>query len=269
VPYTVGLMDDPAELCALLEFDPERAAAFGAAGTQEAVDAPRAAVGCFMPEAVAEAVTGHGRELMSLPSLIPLRETEWDGQRLAVFYPGIGAPLAACVLERVIAAGCRSIVFCGGAGALAPGLGLGQVIVTTAAVRDEGTSFHYLPPGRDVAADPGVVDVLRATCERMGVPHVAGKSWTTDGIFRETPAKVARRRDEGCITVECEASALFAVGAFRDVRVGVLLYAGDDLSGEAWDGREWKQAFGARRRLFGLAAAAALALDAKPAPPSR
>lgn len=74
---------------------------------------------------------------------------------------------------------------------------------------------------------------------------------------------MARRRDEGCITVECEASALFAVGAFRNVRVGVMLYAGDDLSGDAWDGRERTQAFDARK-LFELAADAALALDALP-----
>jgi uridine phosphorylase len=199
---------------------------------------------------------------MRLPSREPLWETTRAGRRLGVFYPAQGAPLAACVLERVIAAGCRSIVFCGGAGALVPELALGHVIVTTAAVRDEGTSFHYLPPGREIAADPAVVRALRDTCEQQRVRHTAGKSWTTDGIFRETPRKVARRRDEGCLTVECEASALFAVGAFREVRVGVMLYAGDDLSGDAWDGREWTRAFDARGRLFELAADAALALDA-------
>jgi uridine phosphorylase len=258
----VSWMNDPAELCALFEFDPEREAVFEAASTQAAVNAPGAAVGCFLPEAIAEAVREDGRELMRLPSRAPLWETSWRGQRLAVFYPAQGAPLAACVLERVIAAGCRTIVFCGGAGALVPELALGQVIVTTAAVRDEGTSFHYLPPAREIAADPAVVRALCDLCERTGVRHTAGKSWTTDGIFRETPAKVARRRAEGCITVESEAAALFAVGSFRMVRVGVMLYAGDNLSGGAWNDRGWKQAFDARRRLFELAADAAVALDA-------
>jgi hypothetical protein len=103
---------------------------------------------------------------------------------------------------------------------------------------------------------------LRGSSPPAAVRHTAGKSWTTDGIFRETPAKVARRRAEGCITVESEAAALFAVGSFRMVRVGVMLYAGDDLSGGAWNDRGWKQAFDARRRLFELAADAAVALDA-------
>lgn len=78
------------------------------------------------------------------------------------------------MLERIIAAGCNSIVFCGGAGVLVPQLSIGQVIVTTAAVRDEGTSFHYLPPGREVAAHPAVVRELCGTCERAGVRHIAG-----------------------------------------------------------------------------------------------
>jgi len=93
------------------------------------------------------------------------------------------------------------------------------------------------------------------------VRYTEGKTWTTDAIFRETAGKVARRRDEGCITVENEASALLAVGAFRGVRIGVMLYAGDDLSGDAWDGRDWTQAWDAQHRLLELAADAVLALD--------
>jgi uridine phosphorylase len=113
---------------------------------------------------------------------------------------------------------------------------------------------------REVEADPEVVAAIVATLERQGVPHVAGKTWTTDGLYRETRARLARRVSEGCLTVEMEAAALFAVARFRGVRFGQLLYAGDDLSGEAWDERAWNHATPAREALFWLAAEAALAI---------
>src|SRR5919201_591070 len=84
-------------------------------------------------------------------------ELEHEGSRLAFFQPGVGAPLAAAFLEQAIARGCRRFAVCGGAGALVPELVLGHVVVPTAAVRDEGTSYHYLPPARAVEAEPAAV----------------------------------------------------------------------------------------------------------------
>ena len=75
------------------------------------------------------------------------------------------------------------------------------------------------------------------TLEAHHVPYVPGKTWTTDALYRETRGKVERRVAEGCLTVEMEAAAFFAVAAFRGVTFGQLLYAGDDLSGDAWDQR--------------------------------
>lgn len=75
----VSSVNNPADLCALLEFDPESEAVFEAARTQVAVHTPRAAVGCFLPEVIDGAVGEHGRELMRLPSLAPLWETIWRG----------------------------------------------------------------------------------------------------------------------------------------------------------------------------------------------
>jgi uridine phosphorylase len=202
---------------------------------------------------------GRGRPLLQLPSGQPLWEVEHRGQRLAVFYPGMGAALASYSLELAIAVGCRSIVACGGAGALQSSLPMGHHVVTvTSAIRDEGASYHYLPPSREVQADPEVAKLAAAVLARRNLPHLAGRTWTTDGIFRETPARVARRRGQGCLTVEMEASALIAVAAFRCVRFGQLLYAGDDLSGEAWQSRDWKRATEVRELLVDVAADSAL-----------
>jgi uridine phosphorylase len=141
----------------------------------------------------------------------------------------------------------------GGAGTLVPDLTLGHVIVPTAAVRDEGTSYHYMPASREVPPTPTVVDAILATLTERDVPFVTGKTWTTDAIFRETREKAARRVAEGCICVEMEASAFFAVAQFRDVAFGQLLYAGDDLSGDVWDDRGWAGHATGREAIFRLA----------------
>ena len=141
------------------------------------------------------------------------------------------------------------------------GLRLADPIVPTAAVRDEGTSYHYLPPSREVSPSPAAVTAIEATLARRGVAYVAGKTWTTDGFYRETAARIARRRAEGCLTVEMEAAAFFAVAQFRGVTFGQLLYGGDDVSGEAWDSRSWQSRVSIRERLFWLAAEACLQLE--------
>jgi uridine phosphorylase len=130
----------------------------------------------------------------------------------------------------------------------------------SSAVRDEGTSYHYLAPARTVATDPAVVSAIEDVLRRSGVPFTTGTTWTTDAAYRETKEKVALRRSEGCITVEMEAAALLAVAHFRGVTLGQLLYAGDSLAGERWDHRDWVHAHDAREALFWLAADAAAGL---------
>ena len=190
----------------------------------------------------------------------PVYEMEFDGRRLALMHPGLGAPLAGGFTDELIALGCRAFIVCGGAGVLARDLVVGHVVVPDSAVRDEGTSYHYLPPAREVSPSPEAVAAIEATLQRHHVPYLVGKTWTTDGFYRETAARVARRRAEGCLTVEMEAAAFFAVGQFRDVVVGQLLYCGDDLSGDVWNERDWRDRGAIREGLFRLAAEACLQL---------
>jgi uridine phosphorylase len=183
-----------------------------------------------------------------------------DGRRLTLLHPGVGAPMAAAMLEEAIALGCRKFVACGGAGVLDRSIALGHLIVPTAAIRDEGTSYHYLAPGRVVEPSPEAVTYLEATLQRRGAPYLTGKTWTTDALYRETAAKVSRRKQEGCLTVEMEAAALFAVARFRGVILGQILYGGDDVSGVEWDSRHWDKSTTVREQVFRLAAEACLDL---------
>jgi uridine phosphorylase len=247
----------------ILEFDPDRSALIEPAHVAAPIGGlPSSAVICFFAEVVDD-VCGNGRAEVAaelgweFPRHPLYIHAVADGRRVAVFCPGVGAPLAVSLFEDAIAHGCSNFVACGGAGALAPGLALGHVVVPDAAVRDEGTSYHYLPASREVSAEPAAVATAVSVLERNGVPHTIGKTWSTDAPYRETAARIARRRAEGCITVEMETAALIAVARHRGVRFAQYLYAGDDLSGEAWDHRSW-QTTSARRALFDLAVEACL-----------
>lgn len=178
-------------------------------------------------------------ELRAAHGSHPIWRIRRHGHDVAVFHPGVGAPLAAGFLEEAIVLGAHKVVACGGCGVLSPDVPAGQVIVPTEAVRDEGTSFHYLPASRTVEADPEGVAAAQLLLAERSVPFTAGKVWTTDAMYRETRQKVVRRQAEGCLAVEMETAALFAVARFRDIRFAQLLYGGDDLSGAEWDDRSW------------------------------
>jgi uridine phosphorylase len=254
---------DPAS--PLLEFDPARSAVIEPEAAVRGFVVPEVLVICFFREAIerlCEAETGEevGR-LVSEMGDVPVRAIDWRGTRVGIAQGGVGAPLAAGWLEELVALGARRVVVAGGAGTLVPGLTLGHVVVPTAAVRDEGTSHHYLPAARTVEPTPGAVAAITRTLEREGVPFVTGLTWTTDAFYRETRAKVDRRVEEGCLTVEMEAAALFAVARFRRIELAQMLYAGDDLSGEAWDHRGWQGHTTGRDLLLRLACDAAVAIE--------
>lgn len=190
----------------------------------------------------------------------PIYVIEHRREEVALVSPGVGAPTAVSTLEVLIALGATSVIGCGGAGIVRPGFDPGYVIVPTAAIRDEGTSYHYAPAEVAVGPHPRALTAIDDVLSEAGVPHDRGLTWTTDAIFRETPAKVARRREQGCITVEMEAAAMFAAAAFRGAVYGQLLYAGDDVSAAEWDHRDWMGRVDARNRLLDLALDAVLRL---------
>lgn len=235
-------------------------------GGHERPDVPAVVVACFFGDVVERLAKERQARLVTRLTAEHGRHAVWEidhlSTRLAFFQPGLGAPLSAAFLEEMIEYGSETVVVCGGCGALDPHLALGQVIIVSAALRDEGTSFHYLPPSRTVSADRGVVAALESLLSRRGVPCTTGTTWTTDAFYRETRAKVARRREEGCVIVEMEAAALIAVARFRRIRLGLLLYAGDSLAGESWDHRDWVSAHDVRTALFWLAADAAVEVAA-------
>ena len=250
----------------ILEFDPTFMSFIEPAHVAARIDGlPERAVACFFQEVIEE-VCGEGRarvvtRLRWEHGVHPLYDLEaGEGRHVAVYHPGVGAPLAAGLFEEVIAHGCRRFVACGGAGALVPELTVGHIVVPTAAIRDEGTSYHYMAPSAAIELDADAVAVAVSVLERKQVPFMTGTTWTTDAPYRETVARIARRRQQGCVTVEMETAAFAAVARHRGVRFTQLLYAGDDVSADEWDSRSWQGRASVRRALFDLAVDTALSL---------
>jgi uridine phosphorylase len=258
------MADDPRNL-PLLEDDLTEPGLIAPVGFTPRGAMPSAVVICFFAEVIeqlAEREDTEGVAVLNAAGLQhPVFSVAHGAGRVMVFHPGVGAPIAAGFLEEVIAAGGRSFIAVGGAGALLPDLVLGHTVVVESAIRDEGTSHHYAAPTRVIDADPAGVMALRETLDDAGADYVTGRTWTTDAFYREPRTRIARRVGEGCLVVEMEASALIAVARFRQVRFGQLLYAGDSVAGAEWDHRDWTNASGIRFGLFDLAATAALRLD--------
>ena len=158
----------------------------------------------------------------------------------------VGCPACAGNLDEFHAMGVTKVMFCGGGGVLDRNIEVGKLLLVDGAIRDEGFSYHYLPPSRVVYTDPAVTEKVRRYLDENRVPYLRGLVWTTDAIFRETPDRIARRKEEGAKIVEMEQAGCIAVAKVRGFAYGALIYGGDDLTGEEWSNRGWRSRRGVR-----------------------
>ena len=156
-----------------------------------------------------------------------------DGGVILVGNFGIGAPVAAVVAETLIACGVREIISLGTAGGLQPDLSPGEIISVHGAVRDDGTSQHYLKP--DVLVGPDDALTRRLEGALGNAMSARGSVWTTDAPFRETIIELETHRDAGILAVEMEAAALMAVCEVRGAAFATSVCISDILSEEGWE----------------------------------
>ena len=187
-------------------------------------------------------------QISSCTCTLPIYALDYEGTRIALTVGMLGSAGVVGQIEELVSGGVKKIVACGSAGTLTANP-LGALVIPTAAVRDEGASFHYAPPSYEIQADAEVVEHIADMLSELGLPHITGKTWTTDAFYRETEEKVALRRKQGCVTVEMECSAMIAVARFRGAKFGQILYCGDDLSGDGYDSRNFHEAKEVRRNL--------------------
>ena len=195
-----------------------------------------------------------------------LFEFEDDGMRFGIIGCAVGAPFAVLLAEELFVSGCRFLISMTSAGQIAAQQAPPYFVVIDRALRDEGTSYHYLPPGEFAEADGLLVAAAMAALRAVALPVYRGAAWTTDAPFRETEAAIERARARNILAVEMEAAALYAFARARDKPVLCLAHvtnrmavdAGDFEKGEA-DGalasleviaavaRAWRRRWGAER----------------------
>ena len=247
----------------ILEYDSDRRAIISPSDlVKEIPDIPKHAVICFFNDVITHLAESEKLKIIhSIKSEMGFHHVysyKFENRSIVLFHPGVGAPLAVATFEDVIQMGCDKFIVCGGAGVLDKEIASGHLIVPSSAIRDEGTSYHYIEPSREVSPTTEAVNAIETILKKRNIPYLKGKTWTTDGVYRETPAKIALRKSEGCISVEMEASALLAVAKFRGVSIGQILYGGDNVDTEIWDHRDWQSNWDVREMLLALSAEACL-----------
>lgn len=166
---------------------------------------------------------------------IPVYVIEHNGKRFAAYLSTIGGAVAAALMEEAIAMGGKRFLFFGSCGVLDEDILDGHIAVPTAAWRDEGTSYHYLPAA-DLIEIPTASGFSRIL-DDLDIPHHTTITWTTDAIYRETRNTVAKRKTAGCAVVEMECASTAAVAQVRGVEFYQFVFGADSLAGEEWDPR--------------------------------
>ena len=149
--------------------------------------------------------------------------------------PFIGAPHAVMGTEKLIAMGAQRILVLGWCGSLQPFLKIGDLVVPTHAVSEEGTSQHYPTASKNPPSDAALNRILETALKEKKTPFTKGPIWTTDAIYRETPEKVKAYQQQNILAVEMEISALLAVSSFRSVQMAAILVVSDELFELRWN----------------------------------
>jgi uridine phosphorylase len=144
-----------------------------------------------------------------------LYEFDHLGERFGIIGCAVGASFAVLLAEQLFVSGCRFLVSVTSAGQIVPQGPPPYFVIIDRALRDEGTSYHYLPPGEFAEADERLVEAAINAFASVDLPNYRGASWTTDAPFRETAAAIERCRARNILAVEMEAAALYAFAQVR------------------------------------------------------
>jgi len=163
---------------------------------------------------------------------------EIEGQTCGIIPRTIGGPYAVLIAEQLAASGARLIIALTSAGRVSPKLPLPCLVVATGAIRDEGTSLHYLPAAGEVSCPaPEFAHHVFQELAATGHPVRQGKVWTTDAPYRETQVQLEEWAAEGILAVEMQAASLFAFGIAKGVAVVSIAMVSNavDHDGEQFD----------------------------------
>ena len=162
---------------------------------------------------------------------------EVDGAHCGVIPRTIGGPYAVLIAEQLIASGAQVVIGLTSAGRVSRTIPIPSLVIATSALRDEGTSHHYLPPSATVEAPREIAAILAKEVAAVGLPVSTGLVWTTDAPYRETLSQLKKHARAGALAVEMQAASLFAFAVARNAAVGIVAHVTNavDHDGEAFD----------------------------------
>jgi uridine phosphorylase len=183
----------------------------------------------------------------------PCYHTELDtftlaGREVGIVGRVVGASFAVLVAEELFASGCELLISLTSAGQIVPSGPPPYFVIIDRALRDEGTSYHYLPASEFAEADAQLVRTAAGAAAKAGPRIIVGATWTTDAPFRETAEAIESARAKGIVGVEMEAAALYAFGRSAGVRLLCLAHVTNTMGQDGAD-FEKGEADGARDAL--------------------
>lgn len=148
---------------------------------------------------------------------------------------GVGAPVTAMLMEELIGDGVESFLSIGFSGGLDATIEVGEYIVCEKAIRDEGTSYHYIEPEKYAYPSKSFIEWLQRALRSRDEQVHTGPSWTIDAIYRETEAEVVRYAEKGVLTIDMEASAIFTIANHHGIDAAALFIVSDYLGPAEWE----------------------------------
>ena len=226
----------------LEEFDESKTAVFDPTTVRKPnSDMPKIAVSCFSIDLLNRLVELFKGEKIDKTHNsngdFPIYKINYNGVDIALFTSCVTAPAVVAEYEEIYALGVEKIIVFGTCGVLDKNIEDMAIIIPTSAIRDEGTSYHYCPSSEEINTNPKYINEFKKLLEEHNYSYTLGKTWTIDAIYRETRKKVERRKKQGCVCVEMESSAIFALAKFRGKEVFQFFYAADNLDGDEWNSR--------------------------------
>ena len=227
----------------ILEFDTDTTAVI--APTHEGLNLklPQKAVFAFLGDYIEKYAKKHSCTqaglFVSSTKSYPIYITQYEGTDICFCQAPVGAAAAVQILDWLIGYGVTEIISTGSCGVLQD-LPENTFLVPVKALRDEGTSYHYMKPSRFIDINTTALGAIEAALKEHGFAYTEVTTWSTDGFYRETKAKVAYRKAEGCSVVEMECAALAACAQLRGAVWGELLFTADTLADiDAYSERNW------------------------------
>lgn len=173
-------------------------------------------------------------EMSLCNGIVPIYKMNYKGKDVAFYLTSIGSAVASCMCyEASWATGAKKFIMFGSCGSLDREKTTSKFIVPTESYRGEGCSYYYAPPADYIEIKNA--QKLATIFEELAVPYVLGRNWTTDSMIRETKGLVAKRKEEGCISVEMELAGVQAVCDFYDLELYDFLEAGDVLEESGYE----------------------------------